>query len=59
MTMVKEMFNTMEYGPAPESADAAHKWLGRHRGRFELFIGGKFVKAKSNERFDTMNPATK
>ena len=56
---VKEIFNTMDYGPAPESADAAYEWLGRHKGRLELFIGGKFVKARSNERFDTLNPATK
>ncbi len=56
---VKEVFNTMEYGPAPESADAAREWLGRHKGRAELFIGGKFVRAKSGERFDTINPATK
>ncbi len=49
MTMVKEIFNTMEYGPAPESADAAHEWLGRHKGRTELFIGGQVV-AKDSRR---------
>ena len=56
---VKEVFETMDYGPAPESDDAALEWLARHKGRFDLFIGGKFVKAKSGERFDTLNPATK
>ena len=56
---VKEIFETMDYGPAPESADAACAWLDRHKGRYELFIGGKFVKAKSGERFDTLNPANK
>ncbi len=56
---VKEVFDTMDYGPAPESADAALEWLSRHKGRFDLFVGGKFVKAKSGERFDTLNPANK
>lgn len=56
---VKEAFETMDYGPAPESADAARDWLEQHQGRFELFIGGKFVKAKTAERFETLNPATK
>ena len=56
---VKDIFATMDYGPAPESADAARDWLSRHKNRFELFIGGKFVKAKSGEHFDTLNPADK
>lgn len=56
---VKEAFETMDYGPAPESADAAFGWLGRHKGRFDLFIGGKFVKTRSGERFETVNPANK
>ncbi len=56
---VKEAFDTMDYGPAPESADTAQTWLARHKSRFDLFIGGRFVKAKSGERFDTLNPATK
>ena len=59
MMTVKEIFETMAYGPAPESADAARDWLARRKGRFDLFIGGKFVKAKSGERFDTLNPANK
>lgn len=56
---LKDIFETMDYGPAPESADAAQAWLERHKRRFDLYIGGKFVKAKSGERFDTLNPATK
>ena len=56
---VKDIFETMDYGPAPESADAANDWLARRKNRLELFIGGKFVRAKSGERFETLNPATK
>lgn len=55
---VMEIFETMDYGPAPESAEEATAWLERHERHFELFIGGKFQKATANERFDTLNPAT-
>ena len=56
---VKDIFETMDYGPAPESADAANDWLTRHKNCLELFIGGKFVKAKAGEYFDTLSPANK
>src|SRR3954454_4529452 len=39
------------YEPAPESAEAGIK------GRYDLFIGGKFVAAKSGRYFDSINPA--
>ena len=42
-----------EYAPAPESAD--HVRLAK---RYDLFIGGKFVKPSSGRYFDTINPAT-
>lgn len=41
------------YAPAPESTD--HVTL---RGRYQLFIGGKFVEPKSKKYFETINPAT-
>jgi aldehyde dehydrogenase (NAD+) len=55
---VKEIFETMDYGPAPEAADAANAWLEQHKRTFNLFIDGKFVKSKSGEYFETVNPAT-
>jgi aldehyde dehydrogenase (NAD+) len=55
---VKEIFETMDYGPAPEAADAANAWLEQHKRTFNLFIDGKFVKPKSGEYFETVNPAT-
>ena len=54
---VKEIFETMDYGPAPESADVANAWLERHGRSMRLFIGGKFVEPKSAEFFETVNPA--
>ena len=50
----KLKFNTgWEYAPAPESK--GHIQL---KDRYDLFIGGKFIKASSGRYFDTINPAT-
>ncbi|ADI13974.1 aldehyde dehydrogenase family protein [Truepera radiovictrix] len=56
---VKDIFDTMDYGPAPESAASAVAWLERHGRTFDLFIGGAFVRSASEERFDVINPATR
>ena len=42
-----------EYAPAPESRDVV-----AISPRHDLFIGGRFVPAKSGKRFPTVNPAT-
>ena len=42
-----------EYAPAPESTD--HIKVAK---KYELFIGGDFVKPESGKYFDTINPAT-
>ena len=55
---VAEIFETMDYGPAPESADVAIAWLAERGASFDLFIGGEWVASASGERFDTINPAT-
>ena len=54
---VAEIFETMEYGPAPESDDVANAWLDRHERRFGLFIGGRWVAPSDGTYFDTHNPA--
>ena len=56
MTSVREIFETMEYGPAPESAKPAQAWLDEHDGRFGHFINGKWTKPSAT--FEVMNPAT-
>ena len=43
MSTVKEILETMDYGPAPEAADLANEWLDQHGRKFDLFIGGKFI----------------
>ena len=54
---VAEVFETLEYGPAPESAAAAQAWLDAHERRMRLWIGGRWVEPASGEYFDTVNPA--
>lgn len=53
---VAEIFETMEYGPAPESDKTAREWLAEHKGSVRHFINGKWVESKKT--FDTKNPAT-
>src|ERR1700722_9398951 len=55
---VAEIFETMEYGPAPESAATAKEWLAQHKSTFGHFINGKWVVPSKGKWFDTKNPAT-
>lgn len=55
---VKEIFTTMDYGPAPESAEPAVAWLARYGRRFDHFIGGRFTPPKGGSYVPTANPAT-
>ncbi|MCY7378051.1 MAG: aldehyde dehydrogenase family protein [Gemmatimonadaceae bacterium] len=56
MTSVRDIFDTMEYGPAPESDTLAREWLAKHDAKFGHFIGGAWTKASNT--FDITNPAT-
>jgi aldehyde dehydrogenase (NAD+) len=53
---VAEIFQTMEYGPAPESDKEAVAWLGRHERVFGHFIDGAWTEP--GQLFDVINPAT-
>lgn len=53
---VSEIFDSMDYGPAPESAAEAQAWLDAHNRRFGLFVNGAFTEA--GDVFETRNPAT-
>ena len=60
MTTVAKLFETMEYGPAPESAAPALEWIQQHDGgRFGHFIGGRWTPLSEGQYFETINPATK
>ncbi len=58
MATVAEIFETMEYGPAPESAAPAHEWIARHKGGFGLFVGGQWRASATGTTFETVDPAT-
>jgi aldehyde dehydrogenase (NAD+) len=53
---VKDIFETMDYGTAPESTSEAMAWLAEHNAAFGHFIDGAFT-AHSNG-FASNNPAT-
>ena len=58
MTTVSEIFETMAYGPAPESDKPAREWIARHEGRFGVFIGGRWTNG-AGDAFDVINPSTR
>ena len=53
---VRDIFDSMAYGPAPESSAEALAWIAKHNAQFGHWIGGKSVAAEQS--FDTKNPAT-
>ena len=56
MTSVRELFDSMTYGPAPEGNAEALAWLATHDHSFGHFIDGNFTSPDG--LFDTKNPAT-
>ncbi|HET8770012.1 MAG TPA: aldehyde dehydrogenase family protein [Gemmatimonadaceae bacterium] len=56
MTTVAEIFETMDYGPAPESDAEARAWLVAHGSRFGHFVNGAFTKPGAT--FDVIDPST-
>ncbi len=55
MPSIKEILNTMEYGPAPESTKEAQAWLEQHGRSFGLFIDNQW--SEPGELFASTNPA--
>ena len=53
---IKEIFDTMSYGPAPESPSEAQAWLATHAQGFGHFIDGAFTAPEA--LFESRNPAT-
>ncbi|TNF20037.1 MAG: aldehyde dehydrogenase family protein [Rhodobacteraceae bacterium] len=52
---IKEIFESMEYGPAPESAADALTWIVDHGSRFGMYIDGTWTAARGD--FPSKNPA--
>ena len=55
---VLEVFKSMEYGPAPESSDAANAWLDDHARKFGLFINNAWNTPQGIDYHASFNPAT-
>jgi len=55
---VGEIFESMEYGPAPESDKVAQKWLEEHNRNFGLFINNEWVHPEGRKVYETKSPAT-
>ncbi|MFM9927701.1 aldehyde dehydrogenase family protein [Variovorax sp. H27-G14] len=55
---VARYFDTMDYGPAPESDTDARHWLASHAEGFGHFIDGRFTTASAGAHFETAEPAT-
>ena len=51
-----ELYDTVPWGPAPESDKPAQAWLDAHKREFGHFIGGAFTKPAKG--LDVLNPAT-
>jgi aldehyde dehydrogenase (NAD+) len=56
MNKIAQIFETLEYGPAPESPQPALDWLAAHGNKFGHYIDGKWTKP--GRLFSSDNPAT-
>ncbi|MDG2238708.1 MAG: aldehyde dehydrogenase family protein [Longimicrobiales bacterium] len=59
MSKVAEVFDSLEYGPAPEAIGQANTWLDDHGRAFGHFIKGEWTDASAGPSFDVANPATR
>ena len=55
---VRQILETLEYGPAPESPAVANAWLDDHGRSFGHFINNVWVKPSGRKTYDSVNPAT-
>ncbi|XP_051789841.1 aldehyde dehydrogenase family 16 member A1 [Erpetoichthys calabaricus] len=54
---ISDIFETMEYGTAPEDPSFAQAWLEKHGRSFGHFIDGIWVKPDGRKTYTTTNPA--
>jgi len=56
---INEIFDRMEYGPAPESSAATNRWLDEHGRRFGMFINNRWVAPEGRKYVKSVSPAAK
>lgn len=52
-------YNTLEYGPAPESPEGVNAWLDSHNRKFGLFIDNQWVHPEGRKYANVVCPAKK
>ncbi|MEX2526104.1 MAG: aldehyde dehydrogenase family protein [Gemmatimonadota bacterium] len=57
MPHVKELLETLEYGPAPEGEELAIRWLEDHSRRFGHFVGGEWTEYDDAGSMSVQNPS--
>jgi aldehyde dehydrogenase (NAD+) len=55
-TSVRELFDAMSYGPAPEGDAPVRQWIAAHGGTFGHYIDGAWVAGA--DTFEVLEPAT-
>ena len=56
---VAQIFDSMEYGPAPESDGPAQKWLEAHDRKFGHFVNGAWYHPEGRQYYTTKSPMNK
>jgi len=56
---IKEIYENMSYGPAPESTVEALEYIEQHKGKFSHFINGQWQKPSDEMYFESVNPSNK
>lgn len=56
MSTITDYLETLDYGPAPESAALALEWIEKAGGEFGHYIGGEWVTGE--EWFETASPGS-
>jgi aldehyde dehydrogenase (NAD+) len=54
---IKEHFESMDYGPAPEATEHAEAWLAAHNHTLRHFIDGGWREPEEGGWFETHSPA--
>ena len=57
MPQIREILDTMDYGPAPEDASHVRAWLKGHEAGFGHFIDGAFTAPVAGQTFEVRDPA--
>jgi len=58
MSKIAEVYDELEYGPAPESRGRVEAWLEAHERSFGHFVAGEWRGRGAEESFETHDPSS-